>query len=212
MNQKLFFKLFFLSFLISLSLFACKNGKEKAPNKIIFPSPPSAHSKTVENGLDKSPMDMLYFPPDYPILKMSGKLEGNPYVRVIYSRPQLEGRKIFGEIVQFGKPWRLGANEATEIELFRNISIHNTQIPKGRYTLYAIPNEHEWDIRFNANLYIWGLNADSSYDVASFKIPVHSGTKKLEVFSMEFNPQNNGADLVLGWDTLRVSIPFKWIN
>lgn len=201
---------FYISAIFVLFCFSCNNGKEKKPNKVIFPAASGAQSKSAGNGLDKSPMDMIYFPPEYPILKMSGKMENDPYVRVIYSRPQLEGRKIFGEILQFGKPWRLGANEATEIEFFRDVRIMNTSIKKGRYIMYAIPYETEWEIRLNNNLYIWGLNVDSSYDIANFTIPATTGERKLEVFSMEFSPNNAGADLVLGWDTLRVSLPIFW--
>ena len=63
-------------------------------------------------------MDMVYFPTDYPLLKMAGKTTTPPLMRIIYSRPQKQGRQIFGGLVQYDIPWRLGANEATEIEFF----------------------------------------------------------------------------------------------
>ncbi|RYZ25379.1 MAG: DUF2911 domain-containing protein, partial [Chitinophagaceae bacterium] len=68
--------------------------------------------------VDISPMDMLYFPTDFPIKQMDGQENGLPQARVIYSRPHRGGRKLFGELVKWGQPWRLGANEATEIEFF----------------------------------------------------------------------------------------------
>src|SRR5688500_15892540 len=60
--------------------------------------------------LDISPMDICYLPPDYPILKMSGKVTAPPVARVIYSRPYRQGRQIFGALLKYGEPWRLGAN------------------------------------------------------------------------------------------------------
>jgi len=69
--------------------------------------------------LDKSPMDMSYYPVGYPILKIQDKATEPMVMRLIYSRPQLNGRKIFGELQEYGKVWRLGANEATEIEFFK---------------------------------------------------------------------------------------------
>jgi hypothetical protein len=66
--------------------------------------------------LDKSPLDVSYSPFNYPILKMNGKTLESPVARVIYSRPQKSGRTIFGGIVNYDQLWRLGANEATEIE------------------------------------------------------------------------------------------------
>ncbi len=91
--------------------------------------------------LDKSPMDMSYWPANYPILKMSGKAKDVPVARVIYGRPLKNGRDIFGGIIKYNELWRLGANEASEIEFFKNVKIDGKAIPKGRYTLYCIPTE-----------------------------------------------------------------------
>src|SRR5678810_710894 len=65
--------------------------------------------------VDKSPMDVSYYPNNYPILKIQNKATEPLVARILYSRPQKQGRKIFGELVEYGKVWRLGANEATEI-------------------------------------------------------------------------------------------------
>src|SRR5688572_26880365 len=66
--------------------------------------------------IDFSPLDISYFPTEYPKLKMSKATTEPPLARVIYSRPQKQGRTIFGSLLKWGEPWRLGANEATEIE------------------------------------------------------------------------------------------------
>src|ERR1044072_540103 len=85
--------------------------------------------------IDASPMDMAYYPPVYPYLvKVKGE-SGSLVARVIYSRPQKKGRKIFGELEEYGKVWRLGANEATEVEFFIPVVIGGKNIPKGRYTM-----------------------------------------------------------------------------
>ena len=65
-------------------------------------------------------MDMAYYPVNYPVLKIQDKLTESLAARVIYSRPQKAGRTIFGSLVKYGEVWRLGANEATEIEFFKN--------------------------------------------------------------------------------------------
>src|SRR5215203_4768715 len=69
--------------------------------------------------VDVSPMDLSYLPADYP--KMSAKKM--PVARVMYSRPHKQGRKIFGSLLKFEEAWRLGANEATEIEFFQPVRI-----------------------------------------------------------------------------------------
>src|SRR4051794_25914645 len=81
--------------------------------------------------LDKSPMDMSYFPANYPLLKISDKAPDVPSARVIYGRPQKSGRPIFGDLVEYGKVWRLGANEATEIEFYKDVTIDNKKMKKG---------------------------------------------------------------------------------
>src|ERR1700712_3621398 len=96
--------------------------------------------------LDKSPMDVSYYPPNYPLLKMRGQISTDPLARILYSRPQKKGRDIFGEEVKYNEVWRLGANEATELELFKNATIGGRKIPKGRYTVYCVPSESKWTI------------------------------------------------------------------
>src|SRR5882762_615296 len=83
---------------------------------------------TILPPIDKSPMDMSYYPVDYPVLKISDKVTEPPVARIIYGRPQKNGRVIFGGLVEYGKVWRLGANEATEIEFYKDVTINNKKI------------------------------------------------------------------------------------
>ena len=79
-------------------------------------------SAIAQSGLpavDKSPMDMCYYPANIPYLKIQDKKTEPLIARVIYSRPRKEGRKIFGGLVEYGNYGDLGANEATEIEFFQ---------------------------------------------------------------------------------------------
>src|SRR5689334_17635528 len=81
------------------------------------------HAQTKLPPVDKSPMDMSYYPNGYPVLKIQDKLTEPLVARVIFSRPQKNGRPIFGELLEYGQVWRLGANEATEIEFFTPVKI-----------------------------------------------------------------------------------------
>src|SRR5262245_50192037 len=94
--------------------------------------------------VDKSPMDIAYFPDNYPVLKIRDKAADQPVARLIYSRPQKAGRTIFGDLVEYGKVWRMGANEATEIEFYQHVKMGGKKIQKGRYTLYAIVEQDKW--------------------------------------------------------------------
>ena len=158
-------------------------------------------------GLDKSPMDMIFYPKDYPIRKISGDMGEGPVARIIYSRPFRAGREIFGDLVKFGSTWRLGANEATEIEFFRNVTIQGTKVNKGRYVLYCIPEEKEWTLILNGDLNTWGLKIDPSKDLYRFRVNTRPANNTIEVFTMEFSGSGNNIQLNIGWDNTMVSLP-----
>jgi Protein of unknown function (DUF2911) len=138
--------------------------------------------------LDKSPMDMSYYPVNYPVLRIQPNKVTEPLVaRVIYSRPSKSGRKVFGELVEDGKIWRLGANEATEIEFFRDVKIGGKQVKKGRYTLYALESASKWT-----------LIVTKTPDIT-------------ESFTMIFEKvTDKSINLIMDWDDVMVKMPISW--
>jgi hypothetical protein len=191
--------------------FSCNEKQRK-------PLTPAKIKPVVNNGeerarlynIDKSPMDMIYFPEDFPIMKMSGKYTGLPVARVIYSRPSKDGRRIFGNVVKYGTYWRLGANEGTEIEFFSDVEIMGKKVKRGRYILYCVPYEKKWTLRLNDDLYTWGLRIHSAKDVYSFDVPVQKSPNVFEVFTMKFSKQDDGAKLFMAWDSARAELAFKY--
>ena len=166
------------------------------------------YTQTKLPAIDKSPMDMAYYPANYPVLKIQDKLSEPLVARIIYSRPQKNDRKIFGELIEYGKVWRLGANEATEIEFFQNVKMGDTKIKKGRYTLYAIPSDTEWIVILNKENDTWGsFKYDEKKDVARIKLPVQKQTAPAENFVMTFTKSGPGFALVMSWDDSLVSLP-----
>src|SRR5258708_13330240 len=133
----------------------------------------AAQSTAQSSTLDSSPLDMSYYPVDYPVLKIQDKISDPLVARVVYSRPQKRGRKLFGDLIGYGQVWRLGANEATEIEFFRDVKIDGKTVKKGRYTLYALVNEDKWSLILNKETDTWGaFRYDSSKDVLRTAVPV----------------------------------------
>lgn len=160
--------------------------------------------------LDKSPLDMTYYPVEYPKLKMTETAKEDLVARVIYSRPKKEGRHIFGNVLKFGSRWRLGANEATEIEFFKDVTIQKSLVRKNRYIIYCIPYENNWTVILNTDLFTWGLKIDSTKDVHKFDIPVTKTSYPLEYFTMSFETANPGIHLVMAWDSVRTMLPIKY--
>jgi len=160
--------------------------------------------------VDVSPMDIIYFPVEYPLSKSSKPDTLPPKARVIYSRPQKQGRQIFGTLIKWGEAWRLGANEATEIELFGPATIQGKRINPGRYILYCLPQQNNWTIVFNTNTFSWGLQPTTARDVARFTIPVRKAPATIEYFTMAFQETTNGAELIMAWDDSEARLPIQF--
>jgi hypothetical protein len=165
-----------------------------------------AQQKATE--LDKSPMDMSYWPANYPILKMGGKVRLQPTARIIYGRPAKGGRTIFGGIVKYGDLWRLGANEATEIEFFTTVKIGDKKITAGRYTIYCVPAENKWTLIFNKDNFCWGsFTYDTKKDIVKVDIPTEKNSENVEFFTIYFEEVGDNANLIFLWDDVKVSLP-----
>ena len=161
--------------------------------------------------VDKSPMDMSYYPNNYPVLKINDKITEPLAARVVYSRPQKSGRLIFGGLIKYGEVWRMGANEATEIEFFKTVHLGNKKITKGRYTIYAIVNENSWTFIINKETDIWGsFKYDPKKDIIRKDIPVQETDVVIESLAMAFEKSVNGCKLIISWDNVKVSVPFTF--
>lgn len=166
------------------------------------------HAQSKLPPVDKSPMDMSYYPSGYPVLKIQDKATEPLLARVIYSRPQKNGRTIFGDLLEYGKVWRMGANEATEIEFYQNVKINNTKIKKGRYTLYCIPYADKWTVIVNKETDTWGsFKYDAKKDVVRMDIPVEKQTEIAESFTMAFEKSATGTNLIIAWDDIKIALP-----
>lgn len=157
--------------------------------------------------LDKSPMDMSYWPKDFPILKMTGKTKDQPIARIIYGRPQKNGRDIFGGINKYNEIWRLGANEASEIEFFRNVKIDGKTIAKGRYTIFCIPQENKWTLILNKDNFCWGsFTYDSKKDVLRTDMKIDKTSEITEALTLYFDENKSGAYFIIMWDNIKATL------
>lgn len=153
-------------------------------------------------GMQKSPTDIVYAKKDK---------NAQPDIKVIYSRPQKKDREIFGKLVPYGKVWRTGADEATEIKLYKDTKIGDTMVKAGTYSLFTIPGEKEWTVALNTDLDVWGAyNYDESKNVATIKVPAQEYKDSLEAFSIAFKNVDQGYHMFMGWDDTLVEVPFYY--
>ncbi|CAG5071360.1 hypothetical protein DYBT9623_03405 [Dyadobacter sp. CECT 9623] len=157
-------------------------------------------------GLDKSPRDVAYFPDGFAHDRKDGD---KALVKVSYSRPALKGREVFGKLEPFGKVWRVGADEATEIKFYQDATFGGKKVKAGTYSLFAIPNAKEWTLILSSDVDYWGAyKYKEANDVARVTVPVKSAEAPIENFSIVFEKSSDtAAKMFLGWDKTIVEVP-----
>ena len=134
-------------------------------------------------------------------------------IRVEYSRPFKKERLIFGEekegaLLPYGKYWRLGANEATEISFSKDINFAGQPINAGTYRMYAVTGSNSWQVSLNSELGKSGSEEPNyTLDVAKVEAPTKSAPSESEQFTINFSNDSAGVNMDFVWDNTMVSIP-----
>lgn len=154
-------------------------------------------------GLDASPHDISYF---------REERNAPPIVKVLYGRPQMKGRKVAGELIPFGQVWRAGANEATEIRFYKEVTFGDKAVKAGTYTLFVLATESKWTIILNKDTDVWGAYTyNAANDVARTEVAVGSVAEAVEAFAITFVKGDKGnATMVMAWDKTKVEVPIKY--
>jgi hypothetical protein len=164
--------------------------------------------------MDKSTMDIAYYPDDFAHDRKYApqKVGDKAFVRVTYTRPAKKEREIFGKLIPYGNIWRMGANEATEIKFYQDVIIDGKTVKAGVYSMFAIPNENEWEFIFNSELDVWG-NAQykQENDVFRFKAVSKKSDEVIENLSIVFTKNDEKSTTMhIGWDTTVASFLIKY--
>ncbi len=130
-------------------------------------------------------------------------------IELSYSRPGVKDRKIFGDLVPYGKVWRTGANNATTITFGDEVMIGGKKVPAGKYGLLTIPGADEWTMIISKQTDVSSPAAyKESEDVVRVKAKPAKVGMKAETFTMQFaNVQAESVELHMRWDDLLVSLP-----
>ena len=127
-------------------------------------------------------------------------------VKVTYGRPYKKGREIFGGLEKYGKVWRTGADEATEITFAKDVTFGGQAVKAGSYTLFTIPDQNEWTIILNSQLGQWGAytyDKNKDKDVLQVKVPAKKLDKVVEQLTIRFE----GNNMIIEWDQTQVAVP-----
>jgi Protein of unknown function (DUF2911)/Tetratricopeptide repeat len=130
-------------------------------------------------------------------------------VELSYSRPAMKGRKVFGDLVPFGKVWRTGANSATTINFGEEVTIGGKKVPAGKYGLLSIPDKNSWTLIISKQL---DVTSPAAYKQDMDVVRVDAKTMKLddnmESFTMQFaNVKPTSCELHIMWENTAVALP-----
>ena len=147
----------------------------------------------------------LVLPRDSQAASISQRI-GVTDVTIHYSRPLVNGRKIWGGLVPYGDVWRAGANENTTIEFTDPVSIEGKPLDKGVYGLFMIPGENEWTVVFSKTSTAWGqFTYNAAEDALRVTVKPHPAESR-EALTYDFDEiQPNAAVVRMRWEKLAVS-------
>ena len=138
---------------------------------------------------------------------------GDLTISVSYSRPSVRDRLIFGTekegaLVPYGKYWRLGANEATEITFNKDVIFNGKPVKAGTYSMYAVPGPDTFDIALNSEVSKSGSpEPNHSLDVLHTEVPVQQNSSPVEKFTISLAPEGNVINIMIEWANTRIVVP-----
>jgi hypothetical protein len=142
-----------------------------------------------------------------PPAKAECKFDDGKTVTVDYSSPRMRGRKIYGELVPYGKVWRAGANEATTFVATADVVVGGKAVPAGSYTLYAIPEAEKWTLVISKKTGQWGIPyPGEADDLVRAEMKATQLSAPVENFTITLEPAAGGCALHLDWETTRASV------
>ena len=132
-------------------------------------------------------------------------------ITVQYSRPAVKGRTVFGQLVPYGRIWRVGANESTKISFDTDVKVLGNSLAKGTYALYAFPQEETWEIVFHNNTTHWG-DGRTNYDPAEDALRITVIPEKIPYFQENFvitfdNISHNSLEMIWVWENTKIVVP-----
>ncbi|MES2773171.1 MAG: DUF2911 domain-containing protein [Bacteroidota bacterium] len=132
-------------------------------------------------------------------------------IELSYSRPNIKGRKVFGDLVPFGKVWRTGANNATTLTFTDDVMIGGKDVKAGKYGLLSIPGATEWTLIITKDLNVTSPSAyKQENDVVRVSCKPTQISQTIETFTIMFaNVTNSSTDLQILWDNTVAVLPIS---
>jgi Protein of unknown function (DUF2911) len=142
-----------------------------------------------------------------PAASASCDLGGGKTIKTDYSSPRMKGRKIYGDLVPYGKVWRTGANEATTFVNSADVVVGGKTVPAGSYTIFTVPTADKWTLIINKKTGEWGIPYKYEKDeLAKVDMKVSKLDSPVENFTITYEKSGSGCTMELDWETTRASV------
>lgn len=191
----------FYALLLSASIWlstACEKKAEKTDEQTTQESTNSTDTKN-DNTAPAEDKSRRPSPPDSVVMKV-----GASQVKIVYSKPSVKGRKVWGDLVPYGEVWRTGANEATVFETSADIMVQGKKLPAGKYALFTIPDQKSWTVIFNKVYDQWGsFKYDDKEDALRASGKGETVADHAEVLT--FAGDEKTGKITLRWEKMQVS-------
>ncbi|WP_192821049.1 DUF2911 domain-containing protein [Rufibacter sp. LB8] len=144
-----------------------------------------------------------------PAATATGKV-GKANITIAYSSPAVKGRNVWADLAPAGKAWRAGANEATTFTTDQDITVEGKTLKAGKYSVFMVPGEKEWQIIFNSQTGQWGTTRQgANFDPANNVLTVNVKPKKSKEMNERLLYAINSKGFSLLWENLEVPVSIK---
>jgi len=142
-----------------------------------------------------------------PAASASCDLGGGKTIKTDYSSPRMKGRKIYGDLVPYGKVWRTGADEATTFVTSAGLTVGGATVLPGSYTIFTVPGTDKWVLIINKKTGEWGIPYKyESDELARVDMKVSKLPAPVENFTIAYDKTPSGCTLRMDWETTRASV------
>src|ERR1700689_5353814 len=142
-----------------------------------------------------------------PAASASCDLGGGKTIKTDYSSPRMKGRKIYGDLVPYGKVWRTGANEATTFVNSADVVVGGKTVPAGSYTIFTVPTADKWTLIINKKTGEWGIPYKYEKDeLAKVDMKVSKLHSPVENLTIRKEKAGNGCTMRIDWETTRATV------
>lgn len=126
-------------------------------------------------------------------------------IKVSYGRPALGGRDMLSQ-AKTGMVWRLGMNEATEIETTGDLTVGGKDLKAGKYSLWAKKTgDNSWTLNFHPTVGVWGAPELTSGYVAEVPLTVSKAANAAEQLTINLAERQGNAAITIQWGTTQLT-------